>query len=294
MNALHVVLCFDDYFWAPAYATVRSVAISTRRRADLVFHLYEWEVSAEHRTDLDAISSEFGAQVVHHALEQDAHVVAMLERLPGTRAFPPVVYARLLLDRLLPPEVTRFLYLDSDVLVRAPIEQLIELDLEGHVIAAAPEPGRHRLILGDDMRGRRSPFHAADPYFNSGVILADRGEWAGADLPGLLERLIATGEIRQLYHDQDVLNLAFRGRFLQLDPLWNLTRPHPAHRSLDPHIVHYTTGLKPWSALSLAPFATTYRHVMTRELAARYARYRWGVRLRRLFGGGRPRSAGKE
>jgi len=33
----HIALTFDDYFWAPAYATMRSVCLTTRRRADLVF-----------------------------------------------------------------------------------------------------------------------------------------------------------------------------------------------------------------------------------------------------------------
>ena len=35
---IHIVLTFDDNFWAPAYAVARSICLSTRRR-DLVFHL---------------------------------------------------------------------------------------------------------------------------------------------------------------------------------------------------------------------------------------------------------------
>jgi len=281
---LHVVLCFDDYFWAPAYATMRSVAISTRRRADLVFHLFEWQVTEEHRADLDAITAEFGARLVHYPLDADATISTLLGKLPRVREFPPIVYARVLLDRLLPAEATRFVYLDSDVFVRAPIERLLEMDLAGNAIAAAPEPGRHRLIRGDDMRSRVSPFDAADPYFNSGVILADRAGWAAADLPALLDRLHASGELAALYHDQDVLNLAFRGTVLMLDPLWNLTKPHPSMRALDPHIVHYTTGLKPWGMLPYVAYGSTYRHVMTRELTARYAGYRRKLWLQRLFG----------
>ncbi|MCB1020944.1 MAG: hypothetical protein KDC27_13510 [Acidobacteria bacterium] len=284
MTTLDIVLCFDDYFWAPAYATMRSVAISTRRRADLVFHLVHWKLAPEHRADLDAITQEFGARLLDYPLEAHTAITAELDELPGTRSFPPIVYARLLLDRLLPPEVGRFLYLDSDLFVRAPIEDLIGMDLGDDAIAAAPEPGRHRLIRGDDMRSRTSPFDAADPYFNSGVILADRARWAAADLPGLLKRLRESREIAGLYHDQDVLNLAFRGKVRMLDPLWNLTRPHPALRALDPHIVHYTTGLKPWGTIPWVAFGTSYRHVMTRSLVARYARHRRKVWLRRLFG----------
>jgi len=287
---LHVALAFDDGFWAPAYAAARSVCIATTRRADLVFHLLEWQVSAAHRAELDGLVAEYGAQVVHYPLEGDPTLRDLTAALPRSRAFPPIVYGRLLLDRLLPPEVERLVYLDADVLVRAPIEVLLGSDLGGRALGAVAEPGRHRLIAGDDMRARRGPFDPAEPYFNSGVLLIDRAGWAAADLPGLLGRLVASGEIATLYHDQDVLNLAFRGAWTELGFRWNLQKPHPALKALDPFIVHYTTGFKPWRLLNYVAFGSTYRHVMTRDLVRRYRRYRWARRFaelrRRLFGPG--------
>ena len=69
---LHIALTFDDYFWAPAYATMRSVCLTTRRRADLVFHLFHWHLADENRAILDAIGTEFGARIVHTALAENA------------------------------------------------------------------------------------------------------------------------------------------------------------------------------------------------------------------------------
>lgn len=285
---LHVTLTFDDRFWAPAYATMRSVCLTTRRRQELVFHLFHWRLEAAHRADLDAIGTEFGATVRHCALEAEPATRALIESLPGTRSFPPVVYARLLLDRLLPAEVERVLYLDSDLYVRAPVERLLEMELGGKSLAAAPEPGRHHLVAGDDMRTRTGPFDIADPYFNSGVLVIDRAAWGRADLPGYLAGLKASGELGRLYHDQDVLNLRFRDDWLMLDPRWNLTKPHPALRALDPFIVHYTTGMKPWNALAYVAFGSSYKQVMTRPVVRRYAAYRRRRWLARLIGRGRP------
>ena len=279
---LHVALAFDDHFWAPAYATVRSVCLTTRRRTDLVFHLFHWHLAPEHAEDFEAITSEFGATIHHRPLDAEPSVRELIESLPGTRAFPPVVYARLLLDELLPPEIDRLLYLDSDLYVRAPVERLLELDLEGNSLAAAPEPGRHHLVAGDDMRKRQGPFDIADPYFNSGVLLIDRSAWGRAGLRDFLAQLQRSGELAALYHDQDILNLKFRDNWLRLDPLWNLTKPHPALRALDPFIVHYTTGMKPWNALAYVAFGSSYKHVMTRDVLRRYRRYlrrRWLQRL---------------
>lgn len=281
---IHIALTFDDYFWAPAYATMRSICLTTRRRADLVFHLFHWQLGAENQAQLDTIATEFGARLIHTALAENAAVRALLARLPGTKSFPPVVYARLLLHELLPAGVERVLYLDSDVYVRAPVENLIGIDLAGKTLAAAPEPGRHHLVRGDDMNSRTGPFDPADPYFNSGVLVIDRARWGEARLPDYLEGLIESGQIKALYHDQDVLNLKFLGDVTLIDPRWNLTKPHPALRALDPYIVHYTTGMKPWNRLAYVAFGSSYKHVMTRAVLRRYAAYRRRRWLAGLFG----------
>ena len=63
-NPIHIALTFDDNFWAPACAVIRSASLSTRRRTDLVFHLCVQAISAEHRRDIDSISEELGATLI--------------------------------------------------------------------------------------------------------------------------------------------------------------------------------------------------------------------------------------
>ena len=271
---LHVALTFDDYFWAPAYATMRSICLATSRQRDLVFHLIHWHLTPEHRAELDAIATEFGATLIDHRLEDNRELSELLKQLPHRKDLPPIVYARLFLADYIPEGVSRFLFIDCDVYVRAPVENLIGIDLEGRPIAAAPEPGRQHLMLGDDMAGAGKPFASWDRYFNAGVLVIDRPQWVAADLPGTLHGHIASGLIKTLYQDQDILNLKFRDNWLPLDPRWNLTKPHPALRSLDPFIVHYTTGMKPWNAIAYVAFGSSYRQVMTKAVLRRYAAYR--------------------
>lgn len=281
--ALHVALTFDDYFWAPAYATMRSIALGSHHPAELVFHLVHWHLAPEHRAELDAITTEFGCTLLDSRLEDDAELSALLKRLPHPKELPPIVYARLFLEHYLPPEVERFVFIDCDVYVRAPIENLLATDLGGNAMAAAAEPGRQHLLLGDDLKGVGKPFTGADAYFNAGVMLIDRSAWKAADLPAVLDGHIRSGLIQKLYQDQDILNLAFKGRWLRLDPLWNLTKPHPALRALDPMIVHYTTGQKPWNRIAYVAFGSSYKHVMTRDVLRRYRRYRRQVWWKRLL-----------
>ena len=283
-ETLHIALTFDDNFWAPAYATMRSICLASPRAKDVVFHLIHWHLTQEHRDVLSGITEEFGASLVDHRLEDDAELAAHLSRLPIAKGFSPIVYARLFLGHYVPETAEKFLFIDCDTYVRAPIERLMGIELAGKALAAAPEPGRPLLLRGPDMQPNGKPFASHDGYFNAGVLVIDRKKFVAADLPGQLMSHVETGLIEVLYQDQDILNLAFRGDWLELEPRWNLTKPHPALRSLDPYIVHYTTGMKPWKSLAYVAFGSSYRHVMTRAIFQRYRRERWQRRFKRLIG----------
>jgi lipopolysaccharide biosynthesis glycosyltransferase len=278
-----VVLTFNDRYWALAYTVMRSVCLTTTRRREVVFHLCHTALRPDHAATLATIADEFGARLHHCDPDADPAFREVAGELPATLRFPRIVYARLLLDRLLPPEVERLVYLDCDVMVRRPIEELFELDLGGYPIAAVADPYHDGIKLGRDIRTKKSPFDSAAPYFNSGVLLIDRAGFAAADLPGRIAEFARTGVLEKLYFDQDILNLVFAGNWLELPWRFNLMLPRPAHESLGAAILHYTGYRRPWLPYSGAAFSRTYRHVMTNEVFYRQLRERWKNALLRLL-----------
>jgi lipopolysaccharide biosynthesis glycosyltransferase len=282
---IHIALTLDDGFWAPAYATMRSVALASRERENLVFHAIHSGLTAAHRRQLDKLAAEFPVALDHLDLAGQPDYADLVRRLPVRFAYSPVIYARLLLDLLL-PQVSRIVYLDSDLLVRGPIEELYDLDLGGHAIAAVMDPHRHRAMLGRDFRLNGDLFDYRQAYFNSGVMVIDNARYAAARLPELMQRLEASGTMARIQFDQAALNIAFRDQWLPLDFRWNLINPHPAHEALEPHIVHYTGPNKPWHLMSRTAFAQAYRHTMTNDFFYAYWRERQLRRLRRPFGRG--------
>jgi lipopolysaccharide biosynthesis glycosyltransferase len=278
-----VVLTFNDRYWALAYTVMRSVCLTTTRRRDVVFHLCHTALRPDHAATLATIADEFGARLRHCDPDADPAFREVVGELPATLRFPRIVYARLLLDRLLPPEVERLVYLDCDVMVRRPIEELFELDLGGYPIAAVADPYHDGIKLGRDIRTKKSPFDSAAPYFNSGVLLIDRAGFAAADLPGRIAEFARTGVLEKLYFDQDILNLVFAGNWLELPWRFILMLPRPAHESLGAAILHYTGYRRPWLPYSGAAFSRTYRHVMTNEVFYRQLRERWQSALLRLL-----------
>ncbi len=281
---LHIALTFDDNFWAPAYATMRGVCLATHRRRDLVFHLCHRTLTAEHLADLDKIKDEFGATLKHYNIDEMPLFADVASRARYNKRLSNIVYARLLFAQILPKDIKRLVYLDCDIYVRAPIEELAEMDMQGFPIAAVQEYLAAFITGGRDIQNFSGLFDTADPYFNAGVILIDMDKWRAEDILGHLEAAIADGTMDKIYYDQDLLNLIFKNNWLKLDQLWNTIDARPAHQALNPKILHYTDKRKPWNLVSGVAFTRVYRHVMTNEIFYRYMRHRIKRRLLKLIG----------
>ncbi len=272
---IHIALAFDEKFWAPAYATMRSVCLTTHRRKDLVFHLCYPGLSQEGIEQLDKISSEFGAQVIHHNIKDNSEYQYFAKSLPFTRHISSVAYARMIFDHILDKEIVRVVYLDCDLLIRAPIEKLYELDIESYPIAACKDAHGMRWSNGRDVASDYDLLDPADSYFNSGVLVIDMNAWRKMDMVKSLMELEKNGALPRLNNDQQILNHMFANNWKHLDIRWNVLGVNRAIEALDPYIVHYTGPNKPWNLISFLPFARVYRHVMTNELFYRYMRMRW-------------------
>jgi lipopolysaccharide biosynthesis glycosyltransferase len=278
-DQIHIALAFDDNFWAPAYTVMRSICISTHRRQDLVFHLLHMPLSPDHVADLEKITGEYGAELKFYPLEKSELFDFFVAGMPSSAQWPKVVYSRLLVADLLPADIERVIYLDCDMMVRAPIEELYAADLKGLPLGAVRDSLAPFIAGRRDMRQNRDIFDTADPYFNSGMLVIDLAAWRGINVKAEVAVIAGKGLMDRLYFDQDMLNLVFRNRWAQLNWRWNTIDAHPAHEAMDPAILHYTLKGKPWFLLSgilrRCAYARWYRHVMTNDLFYRFLQHRW-------------------
>ncbi|RYE87748.1 MAG: glycosyltransferase family 8 protein [Hyphomicrobiales bacterium] len=277
---IHIALTFDDNYWAPAYATMRSICMVSPRATDIVFHLLHVGLSDRHQADIEAVTTEFGARIVYYDLDALGILKQRIAALPrvGMHINTPIVYARLFLTDIVPSAVERLIFIDSDMMVRAPIEHLADLDLEGFPLAAASDPYRTGFQTGRDLKPKRY-YSTRDLFFNAGLLVIDTRKMAQVDIVGSILQLLSPDEVAGLYYDQDILNIVFRNNWRVLDKLWNLQNPLPAHEVLDPFVVHYTGIHKPWLLFKKPAFKRMYRHMMTNAYYYRYLRERLARRF---------------
>ena len=283
-SPIHIALTFDDKFWAPSYATMRGICATTGRRKDIVFHLVHTGLGATHKAKLETITDECGARLVFYDVAASGALESRIANFPRIRHknLNEIVYARLFLCHIIPADVKRLIYIDSDILVRIAIESFFDIDLEDKAIAAAISTHRvmfqsHRDLVKKDY------FRTEDPYFNAGFLLIDTTKFRAVDFAAVVAQKVPEDQRTNLYYDQDILNIAFNGQVKLLDATWNLQNPIPAHESLDPKIVHYTGNRKPWRLLASPAFKRLYRHTMTNAVYYQFMRERLARRVKRLL-----------
>lgn len=171
-------------------------------------------------------------------------------------------YYRLMLGSILPADVHRCLYLDSDVVVVGDVAELWILSSEGKALLAVNDCIVPMLLEQPKYKQNRpKELPVGEPYFNSGVMLVDLDYWRRHEVE---KKAMAFGKEeakRILWWDQDCLNAVLRGAWASLDPNWNYFRnaatPSPpeeeqvVERALSktepyPRILHFVTHIKPW------------------------------------------------
>jgi len=144
---------------------------------------------------------------------------------------------RMMIPRLLPNDVKKALYLDSDILVLKDLKELYDTDL-GKYYAAMGWDNKYLYLP----RGKKKGFE----YFNSGVILMDLDKWRKDDISEKIIDYITSRTL--ILPDQDAINKILHGKIKVFDPKWNnqYCLGILFTKLSDTGIIHYISSRKPW------------------------------------------------
>jgi lipopolysaccharide biosynthesis glycosyltransferase len=106
-----------------------------------------------------------------------------------------------------------------------------------------------------------SPRHS--PYFNTGVLVMDVPGWIENRVEERSLELVRDADIPLDYIDQDVMNAVFLNGWHALDTRWNVRSDL---LDVDPFIVQFPSGTKPWEASASGPYVEEYRALASEVL----------------------------
>jgi UDP-glucose:(glucosyl)LPS alpha-1,3-glucosyltransferase len=149
-------------------------------------------------------------------------------------------YLRLFLAELI-TDADEVLYLDSDIIVNASIDELLKLDIQNWAVAVVPHPESER---------EATLSIPAQEYFNSGVMKINLKHWRKNFITDQLVKFVRNNDSKIKYWDQDALNVVLAGNYLKLPPKWNFIDSNVTLEDVmlrDIRIIHFAGMHKPWN-----------------------------------------------
>ncbi|MDB5023995.1 MAG: glycosyl hydrolase [Mucilaginibacter sp.] len=176
---------------------------------------------------------------------------SLFKSYPITHHVSKATYFRLLIADIIPKNIDKAIFLDSDLIVTGSLEELISLDLKNNYLLAINEPN----FVGMDVLNKIGI--PAKTYFNAGVMILNLKAWRENNVTQDLVLTAKKYMDKLIWWDQDVLNIYFFNKWGELAPQYN-TKEIKKRLDVLPVIIHYAGESKPWHFLNHHPYKDQY------------------------------------
>ena len=286
-----VVSATDDGYAMPLAVTIRSALDCLA--ADRRLRLYVLDGGLNDAMKQRLLRSWNDSRITVEFLRPD---MAQVADLMVSYQVNTVTYLRILMPHVLPPHVTRAIYLDADMLVRRDLAVLWDEPQGAHAVLAAPDAAAPFLdaaaMLPNFEKCRPYLAHPTpitnfrelgltgnSRYFNGGLLVVDIDQWRRENYAEQMLRVLRDHREHILWWDQYALNIVLAGRWRALDDRWNqgahifeypTWRLSPFDQATftrlrrEPWIVHFCSPSKPWHYFCHHPFQSDFYDALDR------------------------------
>lgn len=254
---LDAVFTIDRNYIIHFSTALLSLLENNRDIAFRIFLIYDGD-----RDDLNQVSAFFG--------EKYGTDITVLNIDPSlfidfriTHHIQHATYFRLCMADILPSDVDKALYLDSDLVVDGSVSDLADIQMGEEYLHGV----EHNFKLKYKLHLALFGIPPESDYFNAGVMLINLKRWRQE---GLTKKLMAFALEKKddiLWWDQDVLNILLRDGWKKMHPkfnyIWEIMESESDEKVIkeaqaEPVIIHYTRSVKPWHSNSYHPHRDLY------------------------------------
>lgn len=267
---MNIVYTVDNKF-VPQLATGICSICENNKDEELCFYVVSKGITDNNKDALTKYVSTYGKKL---CIIELSDIKDYVDFDFDTSSWNDIVLARLFLDRWLPDDVEKILYLDGDTMVRGSLHDLWKIDLTNYVIGAAVEP----TVNGK--RKKAINLESTKPYYNAGVLLINMKKWREMDAGKIVLDFYRKHQGRLFANDQCAINGALKDDILQIPISYNFFNSYrfynykslvkmmkPARfiskeeyqRSCNhPVIIHFLGEERPWRVGNKHPYTKEY------------------------------------
>ena len=234
-ETINVAFTIDKNFPTYTLLVINSILLNNSSKSDYMFYIVENDLTEKDKTKMRKYVEKRGQKI--QFINVDTAVIDnnenfYLNKHTSSSHVTRIGTARILLGELLPENIHKVIYLDSDVLVLADLKELWDYDISGYAAGMA----ENVTTSGEKF-----------DYYNSGVILMNLDYWRKNKLAEKMIKYLNDNKTLE-FPDQDTINAVIGGQILEVPIGWNETASY--FRNPDDiswvKIVHYISNTKPW------------------------------------------------
>lgn len=274
-NTLVLATSADKNYAMTLAAMLKSIAVNLRPNTFASVYILYNRISAFLKNKIEK-SLRNNPLDIHWMYVDDNLIgdVVLSKRITKT------AYYKILLPDLLPLNIKKVIYLDSDLIVNSDLYGLWDLSMDGYHALAIPEVQADVRYLSSPKAIKLYRQLGLTPdakYFNSGVLLIDLDKWRRDEISKKTIEYSRRNLGYINWWDQDALNVTLYGKWKEIDSRWNqLSQVHdfssweesPFDKKTyevlikQPFIVHFNTHRKPWLWGCKHPFKDLFFHYL--------------------------------
>lgn len=210
---LNVVYAVDDNFAQILGVSIESLLRNTENFYKVRIFIIDGGIGQENKDKIESLLKSRERRLITWLqavnITEELNIPVSIDRGSITQ------YARLFISRLIPPAITRVLYLDCDVLIIKSIVNLWNLNLGNKVAGVLQD------AFSKEYR-RNIQLKKSAVMFNSGVMLIDINNWRKQDIEKKLLQFIIDNKGTIQQGDQGVLNAILYDKIIVIDPKYNV------------------------------------------------------------------------
>lgn len=243
---------------------------------DIYIYILSNQIEEQMRGRIRELCFRFSAKVAF--IDGDETICKIFER--GAKLnFNPSSFLRIFIPELLPLDVEKALFIDSDTYIRHGIRTLYNTDISDYLCAMSYNQPIYRAML------READLKENDGFFNAGIILLNLAAWRkqniqnkvldyyyenGGNFPAddqsVINAIVANNTVVLEYKYNAMVGNFFWSykKFCTINtPIGRKTRAEFLEARNDPVIIHFNgPGLRPWEKWCAHPYTKEYRRML--------------------------------
>lgn len=217
MKKIDVLYQFNEKYAPYAGVSITSLFENNKHFDRIRVFVLGEDISKDSKEKFEILVKRYKREIV---FLEEQYLIQMMKdiNLPVYRG-SYAANMRLFLAEIVPEEVDRLLYLDSDTVVAGTLDEVVEMDLGDCPIAMVRDSlgFTHKRELG--LQG---------DYYNSGAIIFQMGVWRREGYGSKIVDHIKNVRSHYPMPDQDILNVVCENKIYTLNPKYNFQPIHIA------------------------------------------------------------------